>query len=113
MDTRIDSRKVTFDQSMIKSSLPKNSHQNNLKKPTAIDSLGTLLSFALAMLIIPLGIYYLAHEYSRASATNSALCAAVAVQVMVFIFVVKAFKDDKTKHTVVKTVKCNHASKSK
>lgn len=119
MDTNLDSRRVTFDPTVLSASAIKSSKGQVSRQESKDDgnkqlfqSLSSLFIFSLAMLVIPLGCYFFIRHIALGSSTAAAIGAIVSVQLIIASMVYKAYadSDDKLKNS---KNQCNHKSKKK
>lgn len=71
-------------------------------KPFSIAPMLTLLLFSTAMLILPLGTYFGIRHFIIDSTTISAMGAVVMVQVIVAVYIYKAWHDENMEHELEK-----------
>lgn len=64
----------------------------------SFDAVVTLLIFSTAMCTLPLGTYFLIHRYIISSTTVAAMGAIVMVQMIVAIYIYKAWHDETNEH---------------
>lgn len=67
-------------------------------KPMGFEPMLTLLLFSTAMLILPLATYFGIRHYIVNSTTIAAMGAIVVVQVIVAVYIYKAWNDEKREH---------------
>lgn len=64
----------------------------------SFDAMITLLIFSTAMCTLPLGTYFLIHRYMVHSTTIAAMGAIVMVQIIVAVYIYKAWHDESKEH---------------
>lgn len=69
-------------------------------KPMGFQPMITLLLFSTAMLILPLGTYFTIRHYIVDSTTIAAMGAIVVVQIIVAVYIYKAWNDEKREHEI-------------
>lgn len=74
-----------------------------------IASMLVLLYFSTAMVVLPLGVYFVIYWYIIKSTTLAALGAVVMVQLIVAAFIYKAWHDEKTEASQHKTKDKKHS----
>lgn len=112
MDTSLDSRRVTFDPSsyqrdtrcnhkFIKSNIIDKDRDSEEGK--CILKIQNILLFSLSMLIVPLVSYLIVHEYLKGTQTVSVLASVFSIQITIFAFIFKAFRNEKQKFDILTT----------
>lgn len=91
-------------------------HKNEAEKKTKdgfnVNSMLVLLYFSTAMVVLPLGIYFVIYWYIIKSTTLAALGAVVMVQLIVAAFVYKAWHDEKAEASLPSSHSSSSSSKA-